>query len=63
MHVNILILMLYVVSNQMNILFYENMRNDIDKEMTIRHEIILVIRRRLSNPPPISIFGLKATHS
>ncbi len=35
MHVNILILMLYVVSNQMNILFYENMRNDFAKSFLV----------------------------
>lgn len=28
MHVNIFILMLYIVSNQTDMLFYENMRND-----------------------------------
>ncbi len=30
MHVNVFILMLYIVSNQMDMLFYENMRNDFD---------------------------------
>ena len=42
MHVNILILMLYVVSNQMNILFYENMRNDFVFFILEPNEIICI---------------------